>query len=48
MMFRVTGNTQLIVMAVPGLDPGINPAIHERKTWMPGTWPGMTVGIVRE
>jgi hypothetical protein len=34
-------------MAVPGLDPGIDPAIHVfaalegRKTWMPGTRPGM-------
>jgi len=27
-------------MAVPGLDPGINPAIHVFKSWMPGTVAG--------
>jgi len=33
-------------MAAPGLDPGITPAIHETKAWMPGTRPGMTVEFI--
>jgi hypothetical protein len=37
-----------VVMAAPGhFVPGVSPAIHamlvEKKTWMPGTRPGMTV-----
>jgi len=36
-----------LVMAAPGLDPGVDPAIHAlaaaRETWMPGLKPGMTV-----
>jgi len=38
---RADGRYRFIVMAVPGLDPGINPAIHafrnstQIKTWCP-------------
>ena len=42
MMLRITGNTQVFVMA------GLDPAIHKKMMWMPGTRPGMTVGVVRE
>ena len=40
MMFPIANNPHFVVMA------GLDPAIYEEKTWMPGTRPGKTVGMV--
>jgi hypothetical protein len=42
MMFHKTESIHFVVMA------GLDPAIHETNTWMPGTRSGMTVVVVHE